>query len=146
MTLSATYLRHLKAIKADAVTKTNVIGLRKALNHQARLDRRLSGNRCNVTPQEVQWLEEALERDQPRVVGELHDSGLKLLQSRRYRKRLEAVADIIANLDCFRLIGFEMIDDLHHVPVYRAIAKDGRKFKFRNVAWQSGGDGPEILP
>jgi hypothetical protein len=96
--------------------------------------------------QEVRDLESALERCQPKVVGELHDSGLKLLQSPRYRKRLEQVADIIANLDCFRLIGFSFHDNWHVTPVYRAIAKDGRKFTFTNVPWQSGGNGPEVDP
>lgn len=146
MPLTETYKRHLTAIGADAVTKTNIIGLRKVFNHQARIDNGLSGNRCNVTSKEAEALESALAEHQPRVVGELHDSGIKLLQSRRYRNRFnEYVTSIINQIDCFRLIGFEFIDNYHTVPVYRVIGKDGRKFKFRNVPWQSGGDGPEVL-
>ncbi len=137
--------RHAKAICGDDVTRSNVIGLRKVFNHVARLDAGLSGNRCNVTPEEAATLESLLSERQPRVSGELHDSGVKLLTGKRYAKRLEPVADIIADLHCFRLIGFEFLDSLHVTPIYRAIARDGRKFAFRNVPWQSGGDGPEIL-
>lgn len=146
--MTATAKRHMKAICSGEVGKTNVIGLRKVLNHTWRIQRGWSGNRVNVTPEEAGQLESALERCQPKVTGELHASGLKLLQDRRYRKRLEPVADIIANLDCFRLIGFTEAGDTngHHVPVYRAIAKDGKKFTFYNVAWQSGGDGPQLDP
>jgi hypothetical protein len=148
MTLSATYKRHLAAINGDAVTKSNIIGLRKAFNAQARKDQRLSVSSVspNITADEIAWLQNAIAVNQPRVIGDLHDSGLKLLQGKRYRNRFtEGQKEIIDSLDHFRLAGFEWIDSLHCVPVYRAIARDGRKFLFRNVAWQSGGNGPEIF-
>lgn len=151
--------RHLAAIKSGEVTKTNIIGIRKALNHVARLEARLSGNRCSVTPAEAREIESAIAAHRPRVVGELHDSGLKLLRSPRYRKRLESVRPGIDALESFRLVGFEFIDSLHVTPIYAAWAHvppvKGRDpfppgatyeaFKFRNVAWQSGGNGPEII-
>lgn len=146
--LTETYKRHLRAIRGDAVAKANIVGMRKALNQQARKDSGLSvNNNPKITEEEVQWLELAIAREQPKIIGELHDSGIKLLSNRRYRNRFTDIQrDIIANIDCFRLIGYEWLDNLHCVPVYRAIAKDGRKFKFRNVPWQSGGNGPEIFP
>jgi hypothetical protein len=141
--------KHMKAICSDSITKSNVIGLRKIINAQWRKDRGYSVSRVspNITREEVQDLIAAMDRNQPKVIGELHDSGLKLLQDRRYRKRLKSVADVIANLDCFRLIGFQEAGEYggHHVPVYRAIAKDGSKFTFYNVPWQSGGDGPQLV-
>lgn len=157
--MPTTAQRHLAAIRAGEVTKSNVIGIRKALNHVARLESGLSGNRSNVTPAEVREIESAIAQHRPRVTGELHDSGLALLRSPRYRKRLEAFAPAIAALDSFRLVGFEPIDSLHFVPVYAAWAAvppckgpdpfapgaTYEAFRFRNVAWQSGGDGPEII-
>jgi hypothetical protein len=150
--MTATAKKHMRAICSDSITKSNVIGLRKIFNAQWRKDMGYSVSRVapNVTRQEVADLQREMEHHQPKVTGELHDSGLKLLQDRRYAKRLEQVADIIANLDCFRLIGFTEIDTGigggNHYPVYRAIAKDGRKFTFYNVPWQSGGDGPQLDP
>lgn len=143
--MTDTAKKHMRAICSDAVEKTNVIGLRKVFNHQARIDAGLSGNRCNVTPEEVEQLDRALGERQPRVVGELHDTGVAVLRNRRYRSKFNSEQlSIIENLECFRLIGFQFHDRYHLTPVYRVIAKDGRKFSFTNVPWQSGGNGPEV--
>lgn len=147
--MSATGKRHLQAILGDSITKSNVIGLRKILNAQWRKDRNYSVSRtgAKIGAWEVAELEETLASREPKVIGDLHATGLKLLQSKRYRKRLERVADIIANLDCFRLTGFQEAGSYNgnHTPVYRAVARDGRSFTFINVPWQSGGNGPEVL-
>lgn len=64
-----------------------------------------------------------------------------------YRKRLESVRDIIDHLDSFRLVEFERTGSHGWggaVPVFRVCA--GKKsFFFRNVPWQAGGNGPEVL-
>ncbi len=140
--------KHLKAIMAGEVTKSNVIGLRKAYNANARRERRLSTSRTcpKLSADELDAITIALRERQPTVTGELHESGLKLLQSRRYAKRLGDMSGV----EEFRLAGFDWIDDLHVCPIYYAIGKDDRGFTghiltFRNVAWQSGGNGPEIL-
>lgn len=139
---------HLKAIESGAVTKTNVIGIRKAINAYARrsLGYAVSCTAPRLSANDVTAMERALEKHAPRVVDELHDSGLKLLRSPRYRKRLVDVADVIANLKEFRLIGFYRFGskELNSTPIYRACGA-GRSFDFINIAWQSGGDGPEIL-
>ena len=139
-------MNHLEAIKAGTVTKSNVIGLRKAMNANARRLARLSTSRTcpRLTDSELATIERAIAQHEPRVEGELHDSGLARLRDKRYAKRLEPVADIIAGLESFHLVAFDWIDDLHATPVYRARG-NGRSFLFRNVAWQSGGDGPEIV-
>lgn len=144
--------RHMAAIVSGNVTKSNVIGLRKAINHVARLEARYSGNRSNATPQEVRDALAALERVKPIVRGDLHESGVRLVTSPRYRKRLERVAETVEFLQEFRLVGFDRLGDkcLHSVPVYRAVASNGGWFEFRNVPWQSavalGEDsGPVIL-
>lgn len=139
---------HMAAIKSGKITKTNVIGLRKILNADARRVNGWSASSTSpkYTRDEVIALENALERHKPRVTGELHNTGLALLQSRRYRKRLADVQGIIDKLDSFRLVRFDRIGnrDENAVPVYRACA--GRKFfTFRNIPWQSGGNGPEIV-
>src|SRR3954470_14334187 len=84
---STTAERHFNAIADGRVTKSNVIGIRKAINHVERLRAGYSGNRSSVTPDQAAWLERALADREPHVVGELHESGLKLLRSPRYRKR-----------------------------------------------------------
>lgn len=128
----------MAAIEAGTVTKTNVIGIRKAINHVERLRAGWSGNRSNVTPEEADTLEEALRRHEPRVVGELHESGLKLLRSPRWRKRWnERQAAIIEHLDRFALVRFDRIGQTNAVPVYRAISNDRGSFLFRNVPWQT---------
>lgn len=131
--------RHLKAIAAGEVTKSNVIGIRKAINHVERLRAGWSGNRSNVTSAEVDAIEEALRQREPCVVGELHESGLKLLRSPRWRKRWnERQRGIIERLDHFALVRFDRIErGTHAIPVYRAIATTGQSFLFRNIPWQT---------
>jgi len=140
--------KHLATIRGGTVTKSNVIGIRKAFNAFERHSCGYSNSRTapRMSAVEVTAVEQALAELEPRVIGELHDSGLKLLRSARYRKRLAPVADIVANLESFHLIAFDRIgaQGLHTVPVYRARGA-GRSFLFRNIAWQSGGNGPELL-
>ncbi len=83
----------------------------------------------------------------PLVVGELHDSGLVVIRSKRNRRNLEGAADLVPNIVRFRLVDFEMRGKYgdYFVPVYRAETEDGRGFCFVNVPWQSGGRGPEIV-
>lgn len=150
--LSATAKRHLRAICGNAVTRSNVIGLRKAFNHCARLDQGLSGNRSAVTQEEAKRLDSALAEKQPRVVGELHDSGLKLLRDPRYKKLwTPEQAAAIERLAFFRLLPFTYLDALHCVPTYRAFTDSGPAFAFYHVPWQAAlyGDfdaGPHIVP
>lgn len=102
---------------------------------------------------------DAIRKHRPRVAGELHDGGLKVLRNRRYAKRLAPYADSIAALDHFRLVDLEDLsrrDGTYNTPIYAAWstvppkgdALDGgtyEAFRFRNVPWQSGGNGPEII-
>lgn len=140
---------HIADIKAGTVTKTNVIGIRKALNADARRVNHPSMRSCTdpkISHKALGAIIDALATRKPIVTGELHESGLKLLRSKRYAKRLAPVADIIADLESFRLIGFD--DHGSHgqryAPIYRATGA-GKYFDFWNIPWQSGGDGPEIL-
>jgi len=139
---------HLADIKARKVTKTNVIGLRKAINANERRVRGYStGATCpKTTAAEVAELEAALRKFKPRVVGPLHETGLKLLSSPRYKKRLASVAKIIAHLESFHLIGFDRIGDhgLNVTPLYEARGA-GKAFTFRNIPWQAGGNGPQLV-
>ena len=148
--MATTYQRHLAAINAGRIEKTNVIGLRKIFNAQARKDAGLSVSRTSpkITDGEAAALMDAIIAKLPRVVkdGELHFGGLKALLNPRYTKRLRDVATIIASLDHFELAGFDQLNRYGgNVPLYRAVARDGSHFTFRNVAWQSGGNGPEVI-
>lgn len=141
--MQTTMQGHIAAIRAGEVTKTNVIGLRKALNHAERLRRGLTGNRLSVTPEETDAAIISIWEHKPRVTGVLHDTGLKVLRNPRYRKRLAHVRPIIDALVEFRLVDFEEVGQGYFVPVYQARGADGA-FRFVNISWQSGGDGPEL--
>ena len=140
---------HRQAIAAGAVTKTTVIGLRRMLNKVERRNNPYVTDRSPLIPSADQTYEllDLLQERKPLVTGELHTSGLKQLQNKRYRRQLAAVADIVADIDHFRLVDFDQIGTLgqYSTPVYQACTADGRSFRFRNIPWQSGGNGPEIV-
>jgi hypothetical protein len=142
--MSPTIKKHLAAIEAGQVTKSNVIGIRKALNaaERARYGYGNGATSPRVDPQgnDTSELLRAIRRHEPEVTGALHESGLKVLRSPRWRKRwTEREAAIIERLYRFSLVRFDFIgrDGLHAVPVYRAIASTGQSFLFRNIPWQS---------
>lgn len=144
---SKTFERHIKAIHDNAVTATNVIGLRKIFNAQSRRDR---GYRDNVNPkiepQEVEVLAQALWRFTPTVRGKLHTTGLDRLLDPRYARRWsERERAIIADLDHFRLVGFHQWDGRSYTPIYRAYSRRGDSFAYIHPSWQSGGRGPEVV-
>lgn len=65
------------------------------------------------------------------------------------------LAEIIAGLDHFRLVRFDPIGNPSYpkwIPVYQASTRDGRRFTFRNVPWQTAfcyadlQSGPTIEP
>lgn len=143
--------KHLAAIRAGTVTKSNVIGLKLAILADER--RRMGYSVSEVAPKlQGEGLQETLRElhaRQPLVTGELVASGIKTLQDRRYRKRLAKVADTLASLDAFRLVGFELCDG-SAFPVYLAESRLGGAFTFYHVPWQaaaySGLDaGPHVL-
>ena len=151
--MQTTVEKHLAAINAGLVTKTNVIGLRKLINGMERMQHGWSVSPAlarSVDEFCALNVEEILELRKPLVGGELKDSGIALLQSKRYRKRLERVQPSIRHIWSFQLIWFDRIGQRgeYAVPVYRCnfAAWDDRDgfFDFRNIPWQSGGKGPEI--
>lgn len=141
--------RHIAAIRSRNVTKRNVIGLRKAINHVDRLASGWSGNRSNATFAEVDSAMAALAECKPMVRGDLHASGVRILTDKRYAKRLAPVADKIAKLMSFHLVGFECIKTGYHVPIYEADTQAGN-FRFYVIPWQSANaygleSGPTLL-
>lgn len=144
--------RHLAAIERGEITKTNVIGMKKAINAAERIREgcSVSATAPRVTVSDTMALRRRLSERRPIVRGELHDSGLKVLRNPRYAKRLASYADSIAAADHFRLVGFDMIGrrGSHAVPVYAVWSKiplkggvlDGgtyEAFRFRNIPWQT---------
>lgn len=132
---------HLAAITKGVVDKSNVIGIRKALSAAERRERGYSvgSTAPKLTRKECNAIERALAEREPRVTGPLVETGLARLRNPRYRKRLECVADVIDGLTHFCLVGFD-----GGTPIYKACSAK-RSFLFKNVAWQSGGDGPELV-
>lgn len=138
---------HLEAIRAGLVTRTNVIGLRKALNADWR--RAAGWSVSQVAPllrgEELDQIITELKDRRPRVDDDLFASGAARLRDRRYRDRwTRGEADIIADLACFRLVRFEQFNRVF-CPVYQAVGTGGGTFLFYCPSWQSGGDGPSIV-
>lgn len=143
--------RHLAAVNAGMVGKTNVIGIRKAINE-------LERNAYN--PPEITdalfELECAIKERRPVVVDELHDSGLKVLRNPRYAKRWNDAQRAIINYPLlrFRLVRFDRVGSRgrYGMPVYQAIGDERMgSFTFRNIPWQTAyysglEDGPRIVP
>jgi hypothetical protein len=147
---SPAFRRHLRAVKSGTVEKTNIIGMRKLLNGAARRAAGLSTGMTTPlgTEEQAQQLLSAIHDREPRIAGELHESGLAVLRNRRYAKRwTEEQREIIEALDHFQLLTFDRFGryDQHAYPVYRAVAKNGESFAFRNIPWQSGGNGPQVV-
>lgn len=148
--MDKTAMRHLAAIHAARVDKGNMIGIRKILAHVDRLRHGYSGNRSNATPADADALETALEACRPLVAGELHSTGLKLLRDPRYAKTFNEEEHCVIESPAakFQLVRFDRVHIPRGlnaiVPVYRVSDDRGRYFFFRNIAWQSGGRGPEV--
>lgn len=147
--------KHLAAIKAGRIERTNIIGIRKAFNAYDRASRGYSISRTApaITAEEFDAANLAIEQAQPTVAGALKESGLKVLQNPRYAKRWdERQRDIIADFDQFELIRFDWIGPrfAHCVPVYRVRSRHGQSFAFRNIPWQTAWslgeeDGPRVV-
>lgn len=140
--------RHKVAVMAGTVEKTNIIGIRKAVNDMER-----GGWPSDMVDAQFE-LEEAIAQRQPTVAGELHESGLKVLRNPRYAKRWNDRERAIINFPGlrFRLVRFDRVGRRYSVPVYKAIGDDRMgSFCFRNIPWQTayyGGldDGPRVVP
>lgn len=150
--MNPTLKKHLDAINSGAVTKTNIIGLRKAFNANARLTRGY-GAGCTspkVTPGDIGDLRRAITLIEPFVRGELHDSGLKVLQDPRYRKRFNlAQSRVVERVTVFKFVGLHQIDDCHATPIYKAVSPFG-SVNFYVIPWQSAlayglQSGPQII-
>jgi hypothetical protein len=141
---------HIDAIRSGSVTKTNVVGLRKMLNNLERSSRGYSvSSRASLMSNDERdlILDHLLPNIRPLVIGELHDSGKRLLKNRRYEKKLSSVYEIILDLKEFRLVGFDYVGPygMQVTPVYRAYDSKGKSFPYCCLSWQAGGNGPELM-
>lgn len=151
----STFEKHLAAINRGEVTRSNIIGMRKAFNAWDRASRGYSVSRTSpaITTAQADAAFMAMSERQPTVTGELHESGLKVLRNPRYRSRwTERQQGIIDRLDHFKLIRFDWIGSrqAHCVPVFKAVDATGQSFAFRNIPWQSAWslgeeDGPRVV-
>lgn len=148
--MHATAKRHLEAINRGFVTRSTVIGLRKAFNayERNRLGWSIGATAPLWSRPDLDAVAEAIEQAQPPVAKDdpLHAGGLAVLRNPKYEKRwTPAQRQIIGDLDRFELVRMDYFDHVHTVPVFRAVASWGGSFLFRNIPWQSGGNGPEIV-
>lgn len=141
--------RHADSIRSGKIDRSNVIGLRKALNAYERRLRGYSVSRTQtiMSDAERQEFESLLASVRPSVSLQLYESGFVMLKNPRYRKQLASVADTIADLQDIKLVGFYRHNGrmLNYTPVYRACDSKGKSFAFYCVPWQSGGNGPRLI-
>lgn len=138
---------HLADIESGFVTRTNIIGIRKALNADWRNSRGYGNSRTSpsISSDELDSVIAAINSNKPIVQGELHDLGVKLLQSKRYAKRWNArQSAIIADIAQFHLVDWFDANRGYYIPVFRVIGTNGDSFNYYNIPWQSGGNGPEL--
>jgi hypothetical protein len=148
--MNKTAQKHLAAIQSGTIDRSNVIGLRKLINAS---ERKYAGWSIGVTASAVDLdsldaIESAIAEHLPRVTGELVETGIAQLQNKRYARQLANVAEHLQDVAQFRLARFDRIgrNGVHSVPVYRAYdSTGGYLFTFRNIPWQSGGNGPEVI-
>lgn len=151
----STFQKHFDAIASGKITRSNIIGMRKGFNAWGRASRGYSTSRTNpgFTNLEADELMQAIFKHHPTALGEIHDSGLKVLRNPRYAKRwTDGQRTIIERAVRFDLIRFDWIGARgdHCVPVYRVISRRGDSFAFRNIPWQSAWslgeeDGPRVV-
>jgi hypothetical protein len=157
---SPAFKAHKAAIEVGEITKTNVIGIRKLCNGAWRRSRGYSVGMSTPlgTLEQADELISLISKHKPKVAGELHETGLKLLQSRRYAKRwTDTQAKEIAAATGFRLVWFKEFGNNggNFYPVYSVWAKvppkgdvmdegEHEAFYFYNIPWQSGGNGPVV--
>lgn len=136
----STFKKHLTAILAGEVTKSNVIGLKKATSA---FERKSAGYSVSSTAPdwsvaEMQQVARALKANQPAVTGELHETGLKQLRDRRYASQWsEKQQGIIDRLDHFKLIGIISVGRRSYAAVFKAVDVTGQSFCFYNIPWQT---------
>lgn len=140
---------HLADIESGNVTKTNLIGLRKALGAEYKATHWGWNNRLKLQGEALREAMAALHTRKPLVRGELHESGVRLVTSPRWRKRFADVQHVIDTLHGFRLSHFEDMGRGHFVPVFQAVGESG-SFYFRNPPWQLAmvlgiESGPEVI-
>jgi hypothetical protein len=143
-----TFNRHMTAIADKRIERTNIIGMRKMINVSLRADYGLSNSpMATVVPiSDIDSLYQAIYNNRPTVLGELHDSGVKLLQNRRYKNRWTSAQQFtIDRIAQFQLVDWFSVGRFHVTPVYRVIGFDGVPFDFHNLSWQSGGNGPTVV-
>jgi hypothetical protein len=150
-----TFQKHLDAITSGKITRSNIIGIRKALNAWDRKSRGYSVGQTapRVTVGEINAAEHLIAKHHPTATGELHEGGLKVLRNRRYAKRWTPEQErIIHDAMRFDLIRFDpLANGQNWVPVYRVVSRYCESFAFRNIPWQSAWslgeeDGPRVVP
>jgi hypothetical protein len=143
--MSKTIEKHIAAIKSGKITQTNVIGLRKAFNARERAWK--TRNEALMTDQQADEIHQLLADVRPIVTGTLHETGLAVLRNPRYKRQLAQAADIIADAQGFKLVGFDCGETANgtYTPVYRVFDSKGHSLPFCVVPWQSGGNGPQLM-
>lgn len=142
--ISPTFKRHMASLQSGQISRSNIIGLRKAFNADAqRPYQGRTSSKINSAHVEAYW--QAISDYKPEVTGDWLESGKAQLASKRYRSRWNPrQAAIIADIATIQLVGIDWIDNRHCTFIYRATGRNGDTLTYINTPWQSGGNGPTV--
>jgi hypothetical protein len=156
---SKAFRRHMAQLDTGYYPEGFIQGLRKAMHSRDRKAQGWSTSKAfsGMTSDELDALLERIKAETPVITPEQSAKGLAWLLSKwktptgRERKTnpfTEGQQAILENFRRFRLIGFENISQAMmalYVPIYRVESLAGNSFDYYAAAWQSGGNGPEII-
>jgi hypothetical protein len=156
---SKTFKRHMAQLDTGYYPEGFIQGLRRAMHNRDRksLGWSTSKSFSGMSSDEVDTLTSRISSEKPVITPEQSAKGLAWLMSKwktprgQERKRNPfnvKQQQVLENFRRFRLIGFEDISGAMmalYVPIYRVESLAGNSFDYYAAAWQSGGNGPEII-
>jgi hypothetical protein len=156
---SKTFKRHMAQLDTGYYPEGFIQGLRKAMHNRDRksLGWSTSKSFSGMTSEEIDALLDRISFESPVITPEQAAKGLAWLLDKwktpkgRERKNnpfSSREISVLENFRRFRLVDFYNVSQAMmalYVPVYRVEAHDGSSFDYYAAAWQSGGNGPEII-
>lgn len=144
-----TFEKHWHAITArKVVSRSNIIGIRKALNNAARWEAGWSCNKGMIDPERAAQLLSAVYRHIPAVDGQQLAFGRAYLRKPRNMRKLTDYQRDIVTSDAPLIFLVDYLEGPNRTfrPVFRVERLyGGGHFCYTVTPWQAGGDGLEVV-
>jgi hypothetical protein len=156
---SKPYKARLAQLEGATVGESFINGMRRALHTLDRKRNKLSTSitSSGMTKEELDALLDIVYEKHPRIEDAQAAKGIAWLltkwktpngKERKHNPYGYREQQVLENFSHFTLVDFHDISRNYcafYVPVYRVHSKDGATFDYYAAAWQSGGNGPEIV-